>query len=80
MNCKPREDFLWLIRHHLHALTKRNENRLLFDYQRTIAELLGYTTLPNNHPNAGVERFMRDYYRFAMSNSHAGRNAHPALL
>lgn len=63
------EDFLWLIRHHLHALTKRNENRLLFDYQRTIAELLGYTTLPNDHPNAGVERFMRDYYRFAMSNS-----------
>lgn len=63
------EDFLWLVRHHLHALTGRNENRLLFDYQRTIAERLGYLPLANDHANAPVERFMRDYYRFAMSNS-----------
>lgn len=63
------EDFLWLIRHHLHRLTGRNENRLLFDYQRTIAERMGYHLRENEHPNGAVERFMRDYYRFAMSNS-----------
>ena len=32
------EDFLWLVRHHLHKIAKRNENRILFDYQRLIAE------------------------------------------
>lgn len=63
------EDFLWLVRHHLHKLTKRNENRLLFDYQRTIAHIMGYHNEVGDHANAGVERFMRDYYRFAMSNS-----------
>lgn len=63
------EDFLWLIRHHLHKLTARNENRLLFDYQRTVAERMGYYTHESDHPNAAVERFMRDYYRFAMSNA-----------
>ncbi len=61
------EDFLWLVRHHLHKIAKRNENRILFDYQRLIAERLGYTD--HDHPNAAVEQFMRDYYRYAMSNS-----------
>lgn len=63
------EDFLWLIRHHLHRLTGRNENRLLFDYQHTIAERMGYQAQDGDHPNAAVERFMRDYYRCAMSNA-----------
>ncbi len=61
------EDFLWIIRHHLHRLTGRNENRLLFDFQKNIAKNLGYDA--NQHSNASVEQFMRDYYRFAMSNS-----------
>ena len=63
------ENFLWHIRHHLHRLTNRNENRLLFDYQRSIAERMGYHFQDGDHPNAAVERFMRDYYRFAMSNA-----------
>lgn len=63
------EDFLWTIRHHLHTLAGRNENRLLFDYQKNIAEKMGYQPKENDHINAQVERFMRDYYRFAMSNS-----------
>ncbi|MFW2176765.1 MULTISPECIES: [protein-PII] uridylyltransferase [unclassified Moraxella] len=63
------EDFLWLIRHYLHKITGRNENRLLFDYQRQVASLMGYQPQAGDHPNAPVERFMRDYYRFAMSNS-----------
>lgn len=60
------EGFLWQIRHHLHTLTGRNENKLLFDYQREIAKRMGYETLADDHPNAAVERFMRDYYRCAM--------------
>lgn len=63
------EDFLWQVRHHLHRITARNENRLLFDYQRSIAEKMGYTQTADDSKNAGVERFMRDYYRFAMSNA-----------
>ena len=60
------ENFLWQIRHYLHELTGRNENRLLFDYQREIAQRMGYETQPDDAPNAAVERFMRDYYRCAM--------------
>ena len=30
------ESFLWEIRHHLHRLAKRDENRLLFDHQRKL--------------------------------------------
>lgn len=60
------EGFLWQIRHHLHVLTGRNQNKLLFDYQRDIAKLMGYESLPDDAPNAAVERFMRDYYRCAM--------------
>lgn len=60
------EDFLWLIRHHLHHLTGRNENKLLFDYQRDIAERMGYEQMEDDEPNAAVESFMRDYYRCAM--------------
>ena len=60
------EGYLWQIRHYLHVLTGRNENKLLFDYQREIAQLMGYETQPDDQPNAAVERFMRDYYRCAM--------------
>ncbi len=60
------EGYLWQIRHYLHELTGRNENKLLFDYQRDIAQLMGYETQSNDQPNAAVERFMRDYYRCAM--------------
>ena len=60
------ENFLWQIRHYLHELTGRNENRLLFDYQRDVGERMGYHCQPDDAPNAAVERFMRDYYRCAM--------------
>lgn len=58
------EGFLWLIRHHLHRLTGRNENRLLFDHQHDIAAALGYKQ--DEHKNAAVEALMRDYYQSAM--------------
>ncbi|WP_201558530.1 [protein-PII] uridylyltransferase [Psychrobacter sp. 72-O-c] len=60
------EAYLWQIRHYLHELTGRNENKLLFDYQRDIAQRMGYETQSDDQPNAAVERFMRDYYRCAM--------------
>ena len=59
------ESFLWEIRHHLHRLTKRDENRLLFDYQRDIAAMFGYTREEGQSPNYPIEQFMKRYYRSA---------------
>lgn len=59
------ESFLWEIRHHLHRLTKRDENRLLFDYQRDIASKFGYVREEDHHPNYPIEQFMKRYYRTA---------------
>ena len=59
------ESFLWEIRHHLHRLTKRDENRLLFDYQRDIAAKFGYIREEAHHPNYPIEQFMKRYYRSA---------------
>ncbi len=59
------ESFLWEIRHHLHYLTKRDENRLLFDYQRDIAAKFGYERVDGEQGNAAVEKFMKRYYRTA---------------
>lgn len=59
------ENFLWEIRHHLHRLTKRDENRLLFDYQREIASIFGYKKQEDKHVNYPIEQFMKRYYRTA---------------
>lgn len=59
------ENFLWEIRHHLHRLTKRDENRLLFDYQRDIAAKFGYQKVEGEHINYPIEQFMKRYYRTA---------------
>lgn len=55
--------FLWNIRNTLHFLTGRREDRLLFDYQLTIARQFGYT---EQQPNKAVEYLMKDYYRMVM--------------
>lgn len=52
--------FLWKVRFGLHHLTRRREDRLLFDHQRTLAKQFGYR---DSEHELGVERFMRDYYR-----------------
>ncbi|HKK13126.1 MAG TPA: [protein-PII] uridylyltransferase [Gammaproteobacteria bacterium] len=57
------QDFLWHIRFALHTLTGRREDRLLFDYQRTLAERLGYS---DSGPNLAVEQLMKRYYRTIM--------------
>lgn len=59
------ENFLWEIRTHLHRLTKRDENRLLFDYQRDIAAKFGYHKVEGEHINYPIEQFMKRYYRTA---------------
>ena len=59
------ESFLWEIRDQLHRLTKRDENRLLFDYQRDIAAKFGYTREEGQPLNYPIEQFMKRYYRTA---------------
>ncbi len=51
-------NFLWRIRFALHMLNKRREDRLLFEYQRNVAELLGFT----GAGNTGIEKFMKAYF------------------
>ena len=54
---------LWRVRFALHRLTGRREDRLLFDYQRQIAECFGYEGHENN---LAIEQFMQQYYRTIM--------------
>lgn len=58
------QSFLWEVRYALHVLTKRSENRLLFDHQRAVADMLGYR---DSNANLAVEKFMKRYYRVALS-------------
>lgn len=56
------EEFLWTVRSHLHFITGRSEERLTFDYQRQIAQRLGYVT---HNGLSDVERFMKHYFLVA---------------
>ena len=56
--------YLWKVRFALHTLAGRAEDRLLFDHQRTLAQLLGYE---DSDAKLAVERFMQKYYRVVMS-------------
>jgi [protein-PII] uridylyltransferase len=56
------EDFLWTVRCHLHFLTGRPEERLTFDLQSQLAEVLAYT---RHGGLRRVERFMRHYFLIA---------------
>ncbi|MCP3896839.1 MAG: [protein-PII] uridylyltransferase [Moraxella sp.] len=60
--------FLWCIRHHLHALTGRCEDRLLFDHQKNIAKRLHLIQddADADTLTAALEAMMRTYYRHAM--------------
>ena len=55
--------FLWRIRFALHILTGRREDRILFDHQIKLAELLGYEDATFT---LGVEQLMQRYYRTVM--------------
>ena len=54
------EALLWKIRFALHITTGRREDRLLFDHQRKLAKIFGFTETENN---AAIEAFMQQYYR-----------------
>ena len=60
-------DFLWQVRYALHMISGREEDRLLFDHQRTLAKMLGYD---DDDAKLGVERFMQQYYRAALALGH----------
>lgn len=57
------QEFLWKVRYALHMLAGRSEDRLLFDYQRRIAELLGYK---DSDARLAIEALMQQYYRVVM--------------
>lgn len=54
------QDFLWRVRFALHMVSRRREDRLLFDHQIKVAELFGYVDTDRNR---AVEQFMQLYYR-----------------
>lgn len=56
------QEFLWRVRMALHIIAKRRQDRLLFDHQLRVAEMLGYSDANNN---LAVEQFMQQYYRTA---------------
>ena len=56
------EDFLWAVRCHLHFMTGRNADRLIFEIQAELAARLRYTT---HGGLKQVERFMKHYFLVA---------------
>src|SRR5207302_2515 len=58
------ERFFWSVRCHLHLLAGRPEERLSFDYQKRIAEIMHYADRPGK---SAVERFMQFYFLNAKS-------------
>ncbi len=56
------QDTLWRIRYALHLLTRRGENRLLFDCQRDLAKIFGFSG-EQMQPNQDVEQFMQFYFK-----------------
>lgn len=55
-------DFIASVRYCLHIMVGRDENRLLFDYQKRLATILGFQ---GQEKNEAVEQFMKTYYRHA---------------
>jgi [protein-PII] uridylyltransferase len=53
------ERFFWAVRCHLHLLAGRAEERLNFDYQPRLAEIMHYAERPGK---SAVERFMQFYF------------------
>jgi len=57
------EEFLWRLRYGLQMIADRNENRLLFEHQRKLADTLGFE---DNEHKLGVEQMMQRYYRIVL--------------
>ena len=54
------QQYLWQIRTALHHLASRQEERLLFDNQKHLADLFKYE---DSSIELGIEQFMKKYYR-----------------
>jgi len=52
-------NLLWRVRFGLHMTTNRREDRLLFEYQKPVAELMGFISKDNK----GIEEFMKMYFK-----------------
>lgn len=68
---KKAVNFLWTVRCQLHYLTKRPEERLTFDVQNTMAQLLGYE---DHAGSSAVERFMKHFFLIAKDVGDLTRN------
>lgn len=60
------QNFLWRIRFALHMITNRREDRLLFEHQEKVAELLGF----KGEQNKGIEAFMKLYFKTTRDINH----------
>ncbi|WP_428087411.1 [protein-PII] uridylyltransferase [Candidatus Thioglobus sp.] len=56
---KTSQLFLWRVRFALHVIASRREDRLAFQYQKQVADILGYA----DGDFMAVESFMKDYYK-----------------
>jgi [protein-PII] uridylyltransferase len=56
-------EFMWRVRYALHMITDREEDRLLFDHQRELANIWGF----EDGDKLAVEQFMQVYYRWALA-------------
>lgn len=59
------QHFLWRVRFALHKLAGKAEERLSFDYQIKLAQLLDYK---DNHHSLAIEQFMKDYFKVTKRN------------
>lgn len=57
-------EFLWQLRYALHMVTNREEDRLLFELQKDIAKILGFT---DDEEMLGVEYMMLQFYRHQLA-------------
>ena len=63
MDLVAAQEHLWIVRNHLHVLSRRRHDRLTFEDQESVAGLLGY----RDGARLGVEQFMQTHYRRARS-------------
>lgn len=57
-------EFLWRVRFALHMLADKDENRILFNHQKELTEILGYQ---QKTIEGSIESFMKNYYRVSKS-------------
>ena len=56
--------FLFKVRFALHIFANRKQDRLLFEFQKTIANALGYE---DDDSSLGVEKLMKQYFRWVLA-------------